>query len=148
MAVGNNNAALTANQAYLIPIGNVMVPFTISRIAFYVASSSGNADVGIYYSDDESTFTRAFSTGSFALAGGLNTKSFSTQALTPVAGRRWYYALAPDNGTATFLSTNPGTTNNFVPFAYLKATSFVLPASITTATAVTTQSVPALHGAT
>lgn len=121
-----NAFAPVANTAYLVPIANVMVPTTITRIGIAIGTSSGNLDLGIYSSDDESTFTKLFSTGSFASPGaGALLKTIAAQTLTPVAGRRWYWALAADNATITF--ANMGA----ITGGYKKAASFALPASLT-----------------
>lgn len=125
-----------ANTAYLMnvpSIGGDSAGFAVTKIGLAIGTSSGNLDVGVYYTDDESTFTRLFSTGSFASPGtGKQTKSFASQTITPVSGRRWFVALAPDNATVTFRS-GPWPIGS----AYSKATSFPLPASLTTMTAIT-----------
>jgi hypothetical protein len=143
----NIAGALVANTAYLIPIPNVTIPVSVTRLSFYVDTQSGNMDLGIYYSDDEATFTRLFSQGSFAVpAAGVQVKTIAAQTLTPVAGRRWYYGIAADNATARFYGANPPTVNNFPVGAYLKATSFVLPASLTAMSAFATGPIPTIHG--
>jgi hypothetical protein len=136
MVSGTGFSTLAANTAYLVPVANFTNPSSVSRIYFAVGGTSGNVDVGIYYSDDELTFAKLFTTGSFATpaANTLAEKSFTTQSLAPVLGRRWYYALAPDNATATFEVRNSGGTPQIgVPF-FTKATSFPLPTSISSAT--------------
>ena len=146
-AIANHSFTLTANQAYLIPIPDVVAVATLSRLAFYVDTQSGNMDVGIYYSDDETTFTRLFAQGSFATpAAGLTLKAITAQTITPATARRWYYGIALDNATAALKGSNPGVANSFVPGGYFKATSFPLPASLTGMTAITTQPTPTVHG--
>jgi hypothetical protein len=144
----NIAGALVANTAYLIPIPNVTIPVSISRLGFFVDTQSGNMDLGIYYSDDEATFTRLFSQGSFAVpaAGAPTAKAIAAQTLTPVAGRRWYYAVAADNAVAKFYGANATTVNNFAVGAYFKAASFVLPASLTAMSAFATGPIPTIHG--
>lgn len=120
-----------ANTAYLIPIRDLLIPFAFTRFSFVVGTSSGNMDLGIYSSTDELTFTRVYSTGSFATpAAGINIKTVATQTITPVTGTRFYIAIAVDNTTATFRALDSQ------GFAYSKAASFVLPASLTGMTAV------------
>jgi len=122
--------AWAANLAMLAPIEGIVTPTTITRIAFNLGVSSGNIDVGIYYTDDEVTWTRYFSTGSFASPGtGMQTKSIAAQTITPVTGRRWYFAIAADNGTITVNA------DGVMRLGVQKAASFVLPASITAVTA-------------
>lgn len=124
-------AVSAANTAYLSPIQNIITPTTITRIAFGVGTASGNMDIGIYFSDDESTFTRLFAQGSFATpATGAIKKTVASTTLTPVAGRRWYWGFGCDNTTATFDHVGA------VPPGYKKAASFPLPSSITGATAL------------
>lgn len=149
IANGDQANTLTANTAYLIPIPNLVIATPISRIAFRVGTASGNMDVGLYFSDDETTFTRFFSTGTFVVpATGLNFKAIATQTVTPVAGRRWYYALAADNATATFGVANPAAGTPAFPWGtYSKATSFVLPSSLTTVAVADGASAPMIHGA-
>ena len=136
-ALNNDTAtlALGANNAFLAPIPNVTVPTIISRITFLCTTSNGNIDVGIYYSDDEVTFTRLFAQGTFASPGtGMRTKTLSAaQTITPVTGRRWYFALATDSGTFAVRASNTGAGLGLA-LGWTKATSFVLPASIATPT--------------
>jgi hypothetical protein len=123
------SGVLVANQAYLMRIQDSFgVPFTFTRIFYGVAVQSGNMDLGVYFSDDESTFTKLFSTGSFAVPAAANNliKTVATQTITPVAGRRWFVAIAADNATASFRQGDGSTT---IP--YSKTTSFVLPSSLT-----------------
>jgi hypothetical protein len=147
MAVTSANGALTANQAYLIPIPNVITTTTLTRLTYTVATDSGNMDLGIFYSDDEATFTRLFSTGSFTVpAAGNKTTTIAQQTITPVAGRRWYYGFAADNATAFFGVQWDGGARAGVP-GYFKITSFPLPSSLTSMTAFGASTVPVLHGA-
>ncbi len=141
-ATGNTTGS--ANRAFLCPIGPILVPTSLTKISFNCVASASNWDVGIYYTDDESTFTKLFSTGSFAALGtGVQTKSFGAQVLTPVAGRRWYLAIATDSVTNTFRGTDPNSGLKW----YAKATSFALPSSLTgMTTAATVADAPVLHG--
>jgi hypothetical protein len=128
-------ATPNSNTAYLSPIFNLTVATTLTRLRMAINVSSGNLDLGIYYSDDESTFTRYFSMGSTASPGtGVRTFTIASQTITPVAGRRWYFAFAADNATIAvgqFSLVN-------LPDLFLKATSFPLPSSLTGMTASTT----------
>lgn len=126
----NSSIALGANVASLTSLGGVIVPTSISRITTNVVTggSTGNVDVGVYYSDDEATFTRLVSKGSTATpANGVRTFTISTTVLTPVIGRRWYLAIACDNATPQF----PINTTLVLPPAFSKASSFPLPSSLT-----------------
>ena len=123
-----------ANTVYLTELLGVFGDaFTMSKFLYVVSTQSGNMDLGIYYSDDLSTFTRLFSTASFAVpAVGKTTTSFAAQTIAPVAGRHWFFAVAVDNATAQFRAVD----SNLTP-AYSKATSFPLPASLSAMTALT-----------
>lgn len=119
---------LTANTAYLFPVA-VTVPTTITRLAFYVTGGggTGNVDAGVYYSDDDATFTRLVSKGSTATpAAGAAALTVGATTLTPVAGRRWYLAFAASSATPNFADSIYVVTASFQ-----KATSFPLPASLT-----------------
>lgn len=140
-------AALAANTAYLIPLTGLVVPTNISRFAFAIGTSSGNMDLGVYYTDDELTFTRVFSTGSFATPAANNQarKAFATQTLTPVANRGWYYAFAADNAVATFEIQSNGAGATTIQNVFSKAAQFPLPATITTPGLGATLA-PVIHG--
>lgn len=140
--------AVVANQAYLLPVQGLVVTTAISRIIFTLTSVvAGNYDVGIYYSDDEATFTLLGSKGSTAQpAVGNIIASLTTQTLVPVSGRRWYFALALSTGS-TVGSVGSLALAAAAMAGYKKASSFPLPATITTATAFGAESVPAVNGA-
>ncbi len=127
-----DEAVGVANTAYLTALHGIgAFPFAVTKFLYYIAVQSGNIDLGVYYSDDLSTFTRLFSTGSFACpTAGKTTTSFSVQTITPVTGRHWFFALAANNATASFSRTNV----HHIP-AYSKVTSFALPSSLASMTA-------------
>jgi hypothetical protein len=136
-ALNNDTATLTlgANNAFLAPIPNVIFPTVISRITYLCTTSNGNIDVGIYYSDDEVTFTKLFAQGTFASPGtGMQTKTLSAaQTITPVTSRRWYYAIATDSASFAIRASNTGA-SSALALGWTKATSFVLPTTIATPT--------------
>lgn len=125
------NGALTANAAYLTPIA-LTCPTTISRIVCLITASggTGNIDVGIYFSDDDVTFTRLVSKGSTATpANGVASVTFAPTVMTPVVGRRWYLALSVNNATVLFATNTLPTP--VLANAFSKTVSFPLPASLT-----------------
>jgi len=130
----STGAALTANTVYLMPLlTQIIVSTPVSAFNYVLTTSSGNMDLGIYYSDDEATFTRLFSTGGFAMSATTALpirKTFAQQILDPVPGRRWYLALVCDNGTASFVGDSNGSSRNGREI-YAKATSYPLPATLT-----------------
>lgn len=127
--VGGIGTGVVANQVYLTPLQGIVTPTAITKFLFGTANQSGNMDLGIYYSDDNATFTRLFSTGSFAVPAANDgaIKTFATQTITPVAGRWWYVALAADNATVTYYYNGAAGTM----MGYFKTSSFPLPASVT-----------------
>lgn len=148
MASGANNSAVVANTAYLMPINNVVTPTSISRIFWgLITLVAGNYDVGIYYSDDEATFTRLVSKGSTAQpAAGAVISTVGATTITPVTGRRWFYAIALSTASSLAVAGSGGLNSQTIP-GYLKATSFPLPASLTGMTAAGVTSIPVLNGA-
>ncbi len=127
-------SALTANSAYLMPVP-LFAPTVITRIGFGIGTggSTGNMDVGVYYSDDEATYTRLVSKGSTATpaASLAQVMTVASTTLTPVSGRRWYLALACSSATPTFSNAQP------VVGAVSKTSSFPLPSSLTSVSALT-----------
>lgn len=124
-------AVVTANTAYLFPLPIASAEVVFTRFIWAIATSSGNLDFGVYYSDDESTFTRLVSLGSTASPGtGVRTFTVGSTTITPVTGRRWFVAAAANNTTVAgdqLSDCNP---------AFSKATSFPLPSSLTGMTAI------------
>lgn len=141
-AVGNRAVAV-ANTAYLAMIPGVVTPTSISRLVFLITVVvAGNYDVGIFYSDDEATFTRVVSKGSTAQpAAGQIFASVGATTLTPVTGRRWYLALALSSASTIGWTDNGGIASGVIP-GFSKAASFPLPASLTGMT--TAPTVPAM----
>jgi hypothetical protein len=139
---------VTANTAYLMPIGNLVVPTTITRISWSLTVLvAGNYDVGVYYSDDESTFTLLNSKGSTVQpAVGNIISTISSTTLTPVAARRWYYAIAMSTGSTVGGVGTAAGQGTGIP-GYTKATSFPLPTSLTGMAAVGAIPLPVLNGA-
>ena len=89
---GSSGGVQANNDALYMPI-QVDGDMTITKISFYIATSSGNVDVGIY----DSSGTKAVSLGSTSSPGtGVRTFTVGSTALT--AGQ-YYVALAVDNTT-------------------------------------------------
>jgi hypothetical protein len=130
--------AVTANSAYLVPIFGLVTPSIVTRICWTMATLvAGNYDVGIYFSDDEATFTRLVSKGSTAQpAAGNIISTIGSTTLTPVTGRRWYIAIALDSASAVGITASTATKTGSIP-GYVKTTSFVLPSSLTGMSAAT-----------
>lgn len=148
MGSGGVNLNVVANTAYLMPIGNVVTTTPISRLSWgLLIVIAGNYDVGIYFSDDEVTFTRLISKGSTAIpvAGNIIT-SIASSVVVPVAGRRWYYALALSTASTVEAAAHSTAAAGGIP-GYTKAASFALPASLTGMTAIGATPLPVIHGA-
>jgi hypothetical protein len=130
-----SSKVLVANTVYLVPIPNVTVPTSISRIDWGINTLvAGNYDVGIYYSDDDATFTLLGSKGSTAQPGAVAiTTTIASQTITPVVGRRWYYALALSSASTVNATGTGGGSGALVP-GFNKAASFPLPGSLTAMT--------------
>jgi len=136
IVIANGQSALTANRAYLMPISFLVTPFTFSRVMRGIALNGGNTDLGVYYSDDEATFTRLWSSGSFVSPNGPNLHVLTIgtpQTLTPQIGRRWFTACSIDNGSAQVSVDSVSSTRQMTP-VFIKDTSFPLPAVLTAMT--------------
>lgn len=148
MGSGGVGLNVTANTAYLVPIGNVVATTPLTRLSFALnVVVAGNYDIGIYSSDDEATFTLLASKGSTAqpAAGNIIT-TIATATITPVASRRWYYGLALSTASTVEASSHSATLAGGIP-GYSKAASFPLPASLTGMTAIGLTPLPIVHGA-
>ncbi len=89
---GSSGGAVANNDAFYLPI-DVTGDMTITKISLYIATSSGNIDVGLY----DSSGTRLVSKGSTASPGtGVQTL---TVASTSISAGQHYLALAVDNTT-------------------------------------------------
>jgi hypothetical protein len=89
---GSSGGAVANNDAYYMPI-DVMGDMTVTKISLYIATSSGNIDVGLY----NSSGTKLQSTGSMSSPGtGVQIITISSTAIT--AGQH-YLAIAADNTT-------------------------------------------------
>lgn len=127
-------AAPAANTAYLSLV-RVSRAITVSKIVVEIGGASGNIDVGIYTSADESTFDRVASSGTTAQAGTNALQTISlTAAYTLVPGVNYWFACAADNAVGTVLRTSAAAANAVAISAgnkaIAKATSFVLPTSL------------------
>jgi len=140
---GSVAAAVTANTAYLCPLPSVYAAQTYTRMIWgLVTLVAGNYDVGVYYSDDEATFTRLTSKGSTAqpAAGNIIT-AMTSFTITPATNRRWFTGIAFSSGSS-ILGVGAGAAQPSGVPAYSKATSFPLPASLTGMTAIGATWVP------
>ena len=117
---------ISSDTAYLVMLPPLDRNITITKIVLNIATSSGNLDVGVYSTTDGATFTRVVSLGSTASPGtGQQKLDIADTALS--AGTRYGLAFAFDNGTAAFYRQ--------ASFGMLlKASSFPLPASLTSMT--------------
>lgn len=131
----------TANDAAYMPI-DIHGAMTITKISLYIATSSGNIDVGIY----NAAGTKLVSLGSTASPGtGMQTL---TVASTVLAAGQHFIALAADNTTFKW-----GVLTAAAVFAtgmmQIEAADFALPASFTPGawpTGVTIAATPPIMG--
>lgn len=138
-------AAFTANQARGC---RVVMPKsgTLSSIAIYLGTSSGNVDVGVY--STAATRLKLWSLGSTATSGLTANawNSVGNPALTVVQGEQYDFTVALDNATATVGESSLAAGGmGILPTGYLPGpaaapklnwvvpTSFPLPASFTEA---------------
>jgi hypothetical protein len=132
---GGSSNGTAANTAYLalIPVTGA---FTFTRLACILTTTvGGNMDMGVYYSDDEATFTRLVSKGSVLNPGtGVAIFTVGSTTITPVTGRRWYFAVAASN-TPTLVTNGSGPTT--LSWGVNKGSSFPLPSSLTGTTPMT-----------
>lgn len=131
------NFAIGANVAVLSPFW-VDTPTTINKIAVNIQTSSGNLDVGIY--DDDGTSgapsTKLVSSGSTA-SPGTGQRAFTVAGTVLPPGRYWA-AFSCDNGTlALFYGQYDWSLAAGIKMHFTKASSFPLPATISTPTEVT-----------
>lgn len=95
-AIGSAFPSANSARMYAFQVAR---PVTVSAAFFRVQTASGSMDVGIY----DAAGVRLASTGSFTVPAQA---SSCTQALTAsvtlVPGRKYWAAIACDNGTAIF----------------------------------------------
>lgn len=130
-------AALTANQAYLMPMEPVARPTRITHLMAALGGSTDNVDFGVYSTTDFSTFTRVASTGAVAFPGTGAQRIALTAAFTAMPGTHYYVACSFAGTTATIVSraasgTSVGGGNT--GGALTKATSHPLPSSLSSMT--------------
>jgi hypothetical protein len=111
-----------ANTAYISPIENIYRRTFISKIIYVNAIVAGNMDIGIFWTDDEITFNKLYSTGSVPSATGVI--SIPVQTIVPVTGRRWSFVM-------TFNISNQPVFETRMLIGYNIASTFPLPAVIT-----------------
>lgn len=101
-ATNANTSAVwpTANTAIYVPMP-LAVPATIFKMAFIVATQSGNCDVGIY----DAQKNRLVSSGSTAVgAAGIQVVDIADTLLTPGV---YFLGMNVDNTTASFRRSAP-----------------------------------------
>jgi hypothetical protein len=120
---------------------------TLTDLAIYIGTSSGNADVGVYDAT-AATRNRLFSTGSIACPAGVQWTIVGNPNLAVAQGDQLDFAVVFDNATATVLrfqgaqSAQTQLPTGFWPAAlggtprlsWSKTTAFPLPATTTEAT--------------
>ncbi len=120
---GSSGGCVDVNDAFYMPI-DVMGAMTITKISLYIATSSGNIDVGLY----DSSGTRVVSLGSTASPGtGVRTFTVASTALT--AGQ-YYVAFAADNTTFKWGQAT-GAATMATGMMQRETSDFPLPASFT-----------------
>ena len=117
-----------ANTAYGTFMAPVLRPMVITKLRFRIGVQSGNIDVGLY-SWDGTTATRLASMGSTACpVAGLYNANIADTTVYP--GIRYIVFFVADNATASIYRTD-GISPTFAGLGVTKATSFVLPATMT-----------------
>lgn len=136
----------TANTAYGIFMEPVGVGMTITKIRIQIAVQNGNIDVGLY-SWDGTTATRLAALGSTACPG-VAVYDADISNVDVVPGLRYIIFVAADGATASFYRCDYTVTG--VPtlsgIAVSKATSFPLPATMTSLSAAGLTLGPAAYG--
>lgn len=133
-----------ANTAYLVALAPITTPTTITKLRLDIGTSSGNLDVGIYTTVDGANFTRLASLGTTA-SPGTGVRDFDITDTIMYPGTRYWFAFAADNNTLDLYRYQGAAIAMASGFGRTKATSFPLPASIATATAVSTTA-PVIYG--
>jgi len=125
------------NTAYLMALRPLTRSVIATQIVVNLGGSTDNLDVGLY-TFDGTDMTRVVSMGSTAFPGtGTQAFNISDTQLNP--GNRYFVALAADGTTATWTKTAdtaPGAVGNGL--AWSLATSFPLPATISSPSAAAT----------
>ena len=120
---GSSGGCIANNDAFYMPI-DVMGDMTITKIAFYIQTSSGNIDVGLY----NSSGTKLVSSGSTSSPGtGVQT---ITVASTDISAGQHYLALAVDNTTFKWGQTT-GADTMATHMMQRETSDFPLPSSFT-----------------
>lgn len=130
--ISGAQAALTANAAYLARLPRLAKPKRVASITVFIGTASGNIDAGVYSGDPAVTGTRLGSSGSVAAAGtnALQVLTPTADTIIPADVDTWV-SFAADNGTVTVRgAAGNGTANGAGSLNVVKASSFVLPATI------------------
>lgn len=120
---GSSGGAIANNDAFYMPI-DVMGDMTITKISFYIQTSSGNLDVGLY----NSSGTKLVSSGSTS-SPGTGVRTF-TVASTDISAGQHYLALAVDNTTFKWGQTT-GADTMATRMMQRETSDFPLPSSFT-----------------
>lgn len=91
---------------------------TLAGIAYWIGTSSGNYDCGVYDTGEASAGnrTRLYNTGSTAMPAGGQWREFAAPALAVTAGQSLDIAIHVDNATATLGRWVMGSSANGVLF--------------------------------
>lgn len=120
---GSSGGAIANNDAFYMPI-DVMGDMTITKISFYIQTSSGNIDVGLY----NASGTKLVSAGSTSSPGtGVRTISVAS---TDISSGQHYLALAVDNTTFKWGQTT-GADTMATRMMQRETSDFPLPSSFT-----------------
>lgn len=131
----------TANMALLMPLEVVTASQSIIGILVRVVTQSGNYDIGIYSTTDNSTFTRVASKGSTAVPAAASVGLSFSSPVTLTAGTMYYLGFAVDNTTTIFATFTANINPGASAVGYTKTASFPLPSSITGASAMSVSEV-------
>lgn len=132
----STSATFVANQAYLQPWEPITGSQSIIGVLTRVLTQSGNYDIGIYSTTDDATFTRVASKGSTAVPAAASVGLNFTSAITLTAGVRYFMGFATDDATMVLASFTANINPSVAAAGYKKATSFPLPATLSTVTAL------------
>jgi len=120
---GSSGGAIASNDGFYMPI-DVLGDMTITKISFYIQTSSGNIDVGLY----NSSGSKLVSSGSVSSPGtGVQTIAVGSTAIT--SGQH-YLALAVDNTTFKWGQTT-GADTMATRMMQRETSDFPLPSSFT-----------------
>lgn len=128
-----SNQNLVVNQAYLVPIAvSGFGSITFTAIRFAVTIVDNNIDVGVYYTDNLTTFTRIASSGAITPgATGAQVRAVSG-AMALQAGRKFFLGMA--GASTSQIHQISSLMLTATADGYIKASSMPLPATISSPT--------------